>query len=397
MRKRITSIILIIVLTFSLTFNCYQEAKADTTLDLETVAKVCALISSGLVITSVDNANAIVNAVKSADIGITKVGNNINIFQFPQQCIDKLSSFGAGLISKPVYFTAGTPITLLPNVWTTYSVFPVGSDYSCTVTVPNVANGDVLFNLHSVSWGSAVSSGYGNTMFNRGTLVVSYAGQRLNCTVGSWTYSSNLSVNDLDGLYFKNTSTSNVVIGTQVKVDVTVDVSKLKNTNVLTPANAVVPRAGVTLQDLVGVNADTISKVGTVAQDVSTATSVSTATDTSSISSTLTSIANFFTIDWDIVFQSMDFSDIWPKHFKPFYDVSGAFQNIQNSPQNSGGKFYMKIPHEMGGDDQQHVVLDFTVGQNEYIVWAREIIKWAIWLAFGWYIIRMFEPKLNIG
>lgn len=116
-----------------------------------------------------------------------------------------------------------------------------------------------------------------------------------------------------------------------------------------------------------------------------------------SIQAIPTSIINFFTVDWSAVTASMDYGPVWQKHFKPFYDITNALTNISVNPQNSGGKFYMIIPKEMGGDGVTLVcVLDYTIG-GTYISWARIFLTWAIWLAFGWWILEQFKPRLDIN
>jgi len=107
-------------------------------------------------------------------------------------------------------------------------------------------------------------------------------------------------------------------------------------------------------------------------------------------------LIDWLTIDWDLVTPSMDFSDLWRKHFKPFYDTGDALKNINATPQTNSGKFYMKIPKAMGGDDGQHVVLDFTPAAP-YLSWARIFIKYSLWLGLGMYILKLFEPKITIN
>lgn len=107
-------------------------------------------------------------------------------------------------------------------------------------------------------------------------------------------------------------------------------------------------------------------------------------------------ILAFFVIDWSVVAQSLDFTDVFENKFKPFYDITSAFQNISSNPQQHSGKFYMVIPTAMGGDGGSHAVLDFTIAMP-YLVWARVFIKWSLWLGLGMYILKLFEPKITIG
>lgn len=107
-------------------------------------------------------------------------------------------------------------------------------------------------------------------------------------------------------------------------------------------------------------------------------------------------LIDWLTIDWPAVTGAMDFGDVWKKHFEPFYDITDSLTDINVTPNDSGGKFYMIIPKAMGGDGLSHCVLDYTVG-SVYISWARTFMGWAIWLAFGWWILEIFKPKININ
>lgn len=107
-------------------------------------------------------------------------------------------------------------------------------------------------------------------------------------------------------------------------------------------------------------------------------------------------ILDFFEIDWTLVGEHVVYDEIFKTKFKPFYDVIYLLQNINVNPSTHSGKFYMVIPPEMGGDGQEHCVLDLTVG-NEYIVMARAFINASIWIGFLWYIIKLFSPNLDIG
>ena len=107
-------------------------------------------------------------------------------------------------------------------------------------------------------------------------------------------------------------------------------------------------------------------------------------------------ILAFFAIDWASVTSAMDYTDVWKSHFSPFYAITDSITNISANPQNSGGKFYMVIPKAMGGDGSLQCVLDYTVA-GVYITWPRIFLGWAIWLAFGWWILEQFKPKININ
>lgn len=107
-------------------------------------------------------------------------------------------------------------------------------------------------------------------------------------------------------------------------------------------------------------------------------------------------ILDFFEIDWTLVGEHVVYDEIFKTKFKPFYDVIYLLQNINVNPSTHSGKFYMVIPPEMGGDGQEHCVLDLTVG-NDYIVMARAFINASIWIGFLWYIIKLFSPNLDIG
>ncbi|MGV2642740.1 hypothetical protein GNF86_14905 [Clostridium perfringens] len=107
-------------------------------------------------------------------------------------------------------------------------------------------------------------------------------------------------------------------------------------------------------------------------------------------------ILSFFTIDWDLVNEHVVYDEIFKNKFKPFYDVAYLLQNINSNPSTHSGKFYMVIPPEMGGDGQEHCVLDLTVANNIISI-ARTFINAFIWIGFLWYILKLFSPKLNIG
>ncbi|NSB34787.1 hypothetical protein [Clostridium saccharoperbutylacetonicum] len=73
----------------------------------------------------------------------------------------------------------------------------------------------------------------------------------------------------------------------------------------------------------------------------------------------------------------MNYGDIMKSHFSPVFDVFNLFSNVHvdsSTTSSDAGKFYMKIPKAMGGDDQEHCVLDLTVGAV-YVNKAREIIN----------------------
>ncbi|NSB34774.1 hypothetical protein [Clostridium saccharoperbutylacetonicum] len=111
------------------------------------------------------------------------------------------------------------------------------------------------------------------------------------------------------------------------------------------------------------------------------------------------SILHFFTIDFSKVSSHMNYGDIMKSHFSPVFDVFNLFSNVHvdsSTTSSDAGKFYMKIPKAMGGDDQEHCVLDLTVGAV-YVNKAREIIKYGIWIYFLWYLFRNFSPKFNVG
>jgi len=107
-------------------------------------------------------------------------------------------------------------------------------------------------------------------------------------------------------------------------------------------------------------------------------------------------IISFFTIDWFLVFDSMDFTEMWQLKFKPFYDVTNSFKNIGSAPVGNSGKFYMTIPTAMGGDGGSHCFLDFTLAMP-YLNWARIFIKWSLWAGLGYYVLKLFEPKIVIN
>lgn len=111
------------------------------------------------------------------------------------------------------------------------------------------------------------------------------------------------------------------------------------------------------------------------------------------------SILSFFTIDFSKISSHMNYGDIMKSHFSPVFDVFNLFSNVHvdsSVSSSDAGKFYMKIPKEMGGDGQEHCVLDLTVGAV-YVNKAREIIKYGIWIYFLWYLFRNFSPKFNVG
>lgn len=110
----------------------------------------------------------------------------------------------------------------------------------------------------------------------------------------------------------------------------------------------------------------------------------------------LQQILDWFKVDTAEIAKHMDYAPIFREHFKPFYDISDLLTNIQSSPQTHNGKFYMKIPHEMGGDDLEHCVLDLSVAAA-YISLARNIFKGGIWIAFLYFVFKVFSPKLQIG
>lgn len=115
-----------------------------------------------------------------------------------------------------------------------------------------------------------------------------------------------------------------------------------------------------------------------------------------SIPSLIQQIIDFFKVDWAEVAKHTDYTGVFRTHFKPFYDITDLLTNIKSNPQSHNGKFYMKIPKEMGGDNKEHCVLDLSVGAV-YIDTGRNIIKYGIWIAFLWYVLKVFSPKFNIG
>ncbi|MFW2503816.1 hypothetical protein [Clostridium diolis] len=106
-------------------------------------------------------------------------------------------------------------------------------------------------------------------------------------------------------------------------------------------------------------------------------------------------ILDWFTIDWDKVKTHINYIDIVKQHFQPIYDIFDLISNVSADIKDSDGKFYMVIPHEMGGDDQEHCVLDLSVGAV-YITTARDVIKYGMWMGFVWYVFRKFDPKFSI-
>lgn len=106
-------------------------------------------------------------------------------------------------------------------------------------------------------------------------------------------------------------------------------------------------------------------------------------------------ILDWFTIDWDRVKTHINYVDIVKSHLGPIYDLFNLVSNMPSYIQNSDGKFYMVIPAVMGGDGQEHCVLDLSVGSS-YISLARDIIKYGMWITLLWYIFRKFEPKFSI-
>ncbi|UYZ36005.1 hypothetical protein OD350_28175 [Clostridium beijerinckii] len=108
-----------------------------------------------------------------------------------------------------------------------------------------------------------------------------------------------------------------------------------------------------------------------------------------------TLILNWFTIDWDRVKTHINYIDIVKQHFQPIYDIFDLISNVSADIKDSDGKFYMVIPHEMGGDDKEHCVLDLSVGAV-YITTARDVIKYGMWMGFVWYVLRKFDPKFSI-
>lgn len=106
-------------------------------------------------------------------------------------------------------------------------------------------------------------------------------------------------------------------------------------------------------------------------------------------------ILDWFTIDWDRVKTHINYIDIVKQHFQPIYDIFDLISNVSADIKDSDGKFYMVIPHEMGGDDQEHCVLDLSVGAV-YITTARDVIKYGMWMGFVWYVFRKFDPKFSI-
>lgn len=106
-------------------------------------------------------------------------------------------------------------------------------------------------------------------------------------------------------------------------------------------------------------------------------------------------ILDWFTIDWDKVKTHINYIDIVKQHFQPISDIFDLISNVSADIKDSDGKFYMVIPHEMGGDDQEHCVLDLSVGAV-YITTARDVIKYGMWMGFVWYVFRKFDPKFSI-
>jgi len=114
------------------------------------------------------------------------------------------------------------------------------------------------------------------------------------------------------------------------------------------------------------------------------------------INSIAGTILAFFVIDWSLVSEHLVYDEIFKNKFKPFYDVTYLLKNINANPSTHSGKFYMVIPPEMGGDGQEHCVLDLTVA-NDFIVMGRSLLNASIWIGFLWYILKLFSPNLNIG
>lgn len=104
----------------------------------------------------------------------------------------------------------------------------------------------------------------------------------------------------------------------------------------------------------------------------------------------------FWSIDWNAVFAHAQYTDILKVKFKPFYDTIGILSSIKANPQSHNGKFYMKIPKEMGGNGQEQCVLDLSFGDSYFKI-ARNITKAGMWVAFLFWIIKIFKPKFTIG
>lgn len=104
----------------------------------------------------------------------------------------------------------------------------------------------------------------------------------------------------------------------------------------------------------------------------------------------------FWSINWTEVFAHAQYGDILKVKFKPFYDTVGILSSIKANPQSHSGKFYMKIPKEMGGNGQEQCVLDLSFGDSYFKI-ARNITKAGMWVAFLFWIIKIFKPKFTIG
>lgn len=104
----------------------------------------------------------------------------------------------------------------------------------------------------------------------------------------------------------------------------------------------------------------------------------------------------FWSINWNEVFSHAQYGDIVKAKLKPFYDTANLLTNIKANPQSHSGKFYMKIPKEMGGNGQEQCVLDLSFG-DAYFKIARNLLKAGMWVAFLFWILKTFKPRFNIG
>lgn len=104
----------------------------------------------------------------------------------------------------------------------------------------------------------------------------------------------------------------------------------------------------------------------------------------------------FWSINWVEVLSHAQYGDIVKAKFKPFYDTANLLTNIKANPQSHNGKFYMKIPKEMGGNGQEQCVLDLSFGDSYFKI-ARTMLKAGMWIAFLFWILKTFKPRFNIG
>ncbi len=119
---------------------------------------------------------------------------------------------------------------------------------------------------------------------------------------------------------------------------------------------------------------------------------------------------NFFTIDFDRVYQTANVEQQWHNKFSLFYDISDRLENFKNGTgtaslssdgielmaTNTPLKIYMDLPDFMGGGEACILDLDNTE-LLKLFKYCRMFLTFSLWFAFAWHLINTVAPKIRIS